>query len=217
VIGVGNSGAEIATDLADAGASFVALGIRTTPFLVRRDTLGLPVQVLSHLMSRLPARAADTMARGMMRLAFNGMRRHGITQPGYTPYSANRVPVIDVGFAAAVKRGKVAVRPDIAAFTPSGVRFSDGQEEAFDLVVAATGFSSGLEQILPLPGVLAEDGSLRFASGETTPYPGLYFIGFVPSLRGQLYEANRSSRRLAKLIAAYLARISSGARRPAPR
>ena len=53
VVGVGNSGAEIATDLADAGASFVAISIRNAPFLTRRDTYGLPVQLLSFPMSML--------------------------------------------------------------------------------------------------------------------------------------------------------------------
>ena len=128
MIGVGNSGAEIATDLADAGASFVAISIRTPPFLTRRDTFGLPVQLLSFVMSSLPPRAADVLARRVMRLAFGDMSRHGITNPGYSPYQDQRVPVIDVGFAEAVRKGRVAVRPGISEITPTGVRFSDGRK-----------------------------------------------------------------------------------------
>ncbi|HUP28399.1 MAG TPA: NAD(P)/FAD-dependent oxidoreductase, partial [Chloroflexia bacterium] len=101
VVGVGNSGAEIATDLADAGASFTAISVRTPPFLTRRDTLGLPVQLLSFAMSAMPPRTADRLARGVMRIAFGDMRRHGLMSPGYSPYQAQRVPVIDVGFAKA--------------------------------------------------------------------------------------------------------------------
>jgi cation diffusion facilitator CzcD-associated flavoprotein CzcO len=209
VIGVGNSGAEIATDLADAGASFVAISIRNPPFLTRRDTYGLPVQLLSFPMSMLPPRAADLLARGVMRIAFGDMSRHGIASPGYTPYQDQRVPLIDVGFAEAVKQGKVAVRPDVARFTPTGVVYSDGKEESFDLVVAATGFTSGLEKLLPLPGLLTEQGYPRFPSGEPTSSPGLYFTGFTHSLRGHLFEANRTSRLLAKTIAAYLARAEN--------
>ena len=41
-------------------------------------------------------------------------------------------------------------------------------------------------------------------SGEPTARPGLYFIGFVHSLRGQLFESNRASRRLARNVARYL-------------
>jgi cation diffusion facilitator CzcD-associated flavoprotein CzcO len=213
VVGVGNSGAEIATDLADAGASFVALSIRTPPFLTRRDTYGLPVQLLSFPMSMLPPRAADSVARGVMRLAFGDMNRHGIMKPGYSPYQDQRVPVIDVGFAAAVKQGRVAVRPHVTAFTPTGVVFGNGQEEAFDVVIAATGFSSGLERLLPMPmsDLLTEDGYPRFPSGEPTSRPGLYFMGFTHSLRGHLFEANRSSRRLAKHAAAYLSELDARA------
>jgi cation diffusion facilitator CzcD-associated flavoprotein CzcO len=137
------------------------------------------------------------------------MSRFGIARPGYTPYGDKRVPVIDVGFAKAVKQGRLAVRPDAAAFTPTGVRFGDGQEEAFDLVVAATGFSSGLERLLPMPELLDDDGYPCFPSGEPTSRPGLYFIGFTHTLRGHLFEANRTSRLLAKRIAAYLGRVAA--------
>jgi putative flavoprotein involved in K+ transport len=204
VIGVGNSGAEIATDLADAGASYVAISIRTPPFLTRRQTYGLPVQLLSFPMSWLPPRIADKVASKIMRLAFGDMSRHNLMAPGYSPYQDQRVPLIDVGFAAAVKQGRVLVRPDVASFTPTGVIFNNGLEEAFDLVVAATGFSTGLEHLLPVPDLLAEDGYPRFSSGEPTSYPGLYFMGFTHSLHGHLFEANRASRRLAKHIARYI-------------
>jgi putative flavoprotein involved in K+ transport len=211
VIGVGNSGAEIATDLADSGASFVAISIRTPPFMSRRDTLGLPIQLLSFVMSALPPRVADVVARGVMRIAFGNMSRYGIKSPGYSPYEDKRVPMIDVGFAKAVKKGRITVLPDVMGFTQKGVKFSDGTEEAFDLVVAATGFSSGLERLLAEPGagadLLTEDEYPRFSSGEPTTRLGLYFIGFTHSLRGHLFEANRASRLLAKRIAEYLGRV----------
>ena len=44
VIGIGNSGAEIAADLAEQGAAFVAIGIRTQPPIVPRDAFGMPAQ-----------------------------------------------------------------------------------------------------------------------------------------------------------------------------
>jgi cation diffusion facilitator CzcD-associated flavoprotein CzcO len=206
VIGVGNSGAEIATDLADSGASFVAIAIRTAPFLTRRQTFGVPVQVLSLIMSKLPPAVADKVAQGVSRLAFGNMRRLGIRRAGYSPYRDQRVPLIDVGFADAVKAGRVIVRPDVSSFTPTGVKYSNGLEEAFDLVVAATGFSSGLERLLPMPGMLNEKGYPLFASGAPTSRRGLYFMGFTHSLRGHLLEANRDSRRLARRIAASLHR-----------
>jgi hypothetical protein len=76
-------------------------------------------------------------------------------------------------------------------------------------VVAATGFSSGLERLLPIPGLLAENEYPCFPSEEPASQPGLYFIGFTHSLHGHLYEANRASQRLAKYIAVYLEKVAT--------
>ena len=72
-------------------------------------------------------------------------------------------------------------------------------------MIAATGFRTGLEQLIDLPGALDSRGEPAFPSGRPTAFPGLYFIGYTHSLRGHLFEANRDSRRLAKTIGAYLA------------
>ena len=46
VVGIGNSGAEIAADLVEQGAARVAVSVRTPPPIVPRDLLGLiPIQV----------------------------------------------------------------------------------------------------------------------------------------------------------------------------
>jgi putative flavoprotein involved in K+ transport len=204
VIGIGNSGAEIAADLAEQGAAFVAISIRTQPPIVPRDTLGMPVQQTSFALARLPAQLADRVAGMVARLALGDLRRYGLQPAAWWPYSAGRVPVIDVGFAAELKRGRIAARPDIARFTRTGVVFADGRAEEFDAVIAATGFRSPLPKLLDLPGALDEQGVPRFASGQPTGFPGLYFIGYTHSLLGHLYEANRDSRRLARLVQAYL-------------
>jgi cation diffusion facilitator CzcD-associated flavoprotein CzcO len=204
VIGIGNSGAEIATDLAEQGAAFVAISIRTQPAIVPRDAFGMPAQRSSFVLTKLPPRLADRVASAVARLALGNLTRFGLQPAAWWPYGAQRVPVIDVGFAAELKRGRIAVRPNIARFTRTGVKFADGRAEDFDAVIAATGYRSGLPQLLDLPGALDEQGYPRFASGQPTDFPGLYFIGYTHSLLGHLYEANRDSRRLAGLVQAYL-------------
>ena len=122
----------------------------------------------------------------------------------FNPYTRRRVPLIDVGFVHALKRGRVKVKPALERLTETGAAFADGTSDAFDAIVAATGFSSGLAAIVDVPGALDEHGEPRGVSGEATPYPGLYFVGFVHSLRGHLFEANRASRRLARHVARFL-------------
>ncbi|HEX9370013.1 MAG TPA: NAD(P)/FAD-dependent oxidoreductase [Roseiflexaceae bacterium] len=207
VIGIGNSGAEIATDLAEQGAAFVAISIRTPPPIVARDTFGMPAQRSSLALSQLPPHMADGVARAFTRLALGDLTRYGLPRPAWWPYSAHSPPVIDVGFVDAVKRGKIHVRPNVARFTRHGVVFDDGRAEAFGAVIAATGFQTGLAQLLDLAGALDERGEPAFPSGRPTAFPGLYFVGYTHSLRGHLFETNRDSRRLAKLIELYLAAL----------
>jgi putative flavoprotein involved in K+ transport len=204
VIGIGNSGAEIAADLAEGGAAAVAISIRTQPPIVARDAFGMPAQRSSLLLTRLPPRLADGVARAVTRLALGNLTRYGLRPPAWWPYSAGQVPVIDAGFVAQLQRGRIAARPNIARFTPGGVVFENGQAEPFDAVIAATGYRSPLPRLLKLPGVLDEHGVPRAPSGQPTGFAGLYFVGYTHSLRGHLYEANRDSRRLARLVETYL-------------
>ena len=103
------------------------------------------------------------------------------------------------------------MRPAVSRFTPGGVAFIDGSEEDFDVVVAATGFRTGLAQLLDVPGTVGEDGQPRFRSGRPTAFPGLYFMGFDETVRGHLFEARRESKRLARTVASYLEKTGRAA------
>jgi len=205
VVGAGNSGAEIATDLAENGAAYVAVSVRTPPPIVPRDPFGLPVQRTSLVFSLLPDVIANRLGRISARLVLGDLTRYGMPKGNFAPYTTKRVPLIDVGFVGALKRGRIKVRPALERLTPTGAVFADGTSEPFDAIVAATGFVTGLESLIDVPGALDDLGEPRGGSGEPTAHPGLYFIGFIHSLRGHLFEANRASRRLARNVARYLA------------
>ncbi len=204
VVGAGNSGAEIATDVAEHGASFTALSIRTAPPIVPRDPFGMPVQRTGIMLSVLPPRVADRLGRLTARIVLGDLTAYNVPRPQWGPFSARRVPVIDVGLVAAVKQGIVRIRPALERLTGSNAIFADGSSEPFDAVIAATGFRSGLENLIAADDVLNETGDPIAESGSPTTVPGLYFTGFTHSLRGHLFEANRASRRLAKNVGSYL-------------
>jgi putative flavoprotein involved in K+ transport len=204
VVGAGNSGAEIATDLIDNGAASVAISIRTPPPVVPRDPFGMPVQRTSILLSALPAAIANRIGRTTARLTLGDLTRYGMPKGNFAPYTTRRVPLIDVGFVDALKGGRVKVRPALERLTPTGAVFADATSESFDAIIAATGFATGLESLIDAPGALDDHGEPRGTSGEPTAHPGLYFIGFVHTLRGHLSEANRASRRLARNVARFL-------------
>lgn len=205
VVGAGNSGAEIATDLIENGAASVAVSIRTPPAIVPRDPFGFPVQRTSILLSFLPPAVANALGRTTARLVLGDLTRYGLPKARFAPYTEKKVPLINVGFVQVVKEGRITLRPAVERITDTGAVFADGTCEPFDAILAATGYSTGLASILDVPDVLDDAGEPRAQPGEPTVHPGLYFTGFVHSLRGHLFEANRASRRLAKNVERYLA------------
>lgn len=200
VIGAGNSGMEIAVDLVEQGAANVVISIRSGPPVVPRDFLGVPAQVFGILMNALPPALSDAVGAALSRLALGNLKRFGLPSPRWHPFTSRRTPVIDVGFVPALKAGKISVRPAIRSFTPTGVIYQDNYEESFDAVIFATGFCSGLEQLLEPAKLLDKNGNPRFPSGAPTALPGLYFMGYYDSLRGFLYESNLASQRLAREV-----------------
>ncbi len=205
VVGAGNSGAEIATDIAENGGKVVALAIRTPPAIVPRDPFGMPVQRTGIMLSVLPARIADRIGRLTSRLVLGDLTAYKIPAPVWGPFTAKRIPLIDVGFVSAVKRGLVQIRPAVVRLSETGAVFADGASEQFDAIIAATGFATGLGDILDVDGVLNESEEPIAGSGSATSAPGLYFNGFFHSLRGNLFESNRASRRLARNVRTFLA------------
>lgn len=204
VVGAGNSGTEIAVDLAEHGAASVALSIRTTPPILPRDPFGMPLHRTGLMLSFLPSFVADFFAGMTARLTVGDLTRHGMQRPEWKPYATKRVPVIDVGFVKALKRRAVSVRPAVERLTTDSVVFADGKTEQFDAIVAATGFRTGLDRILADRDLLDERAEPVDTSGAPASRPGIYFIGYLHSLRGHIFDSMLASRRLSKHVSEYL-------------
>ena len=215
VVGAGNTGAEIALDLVEHGAT-PTLSVRTPVNVVPRDFLGMPTQVTSIRMRKLPIKLADRIGRIVSRLAFGNLARHGLLRPALGPLSSiklrGRIPLIDVGTIAAIKRGAIAVRPALARFTEGGAEFSDGTSVELDAAIIATGYRPGLTEIVDVAGALDEEGYPRdWKAGGARP--GLYFVGFEDVSTGLLREIALQAEAVAADVAAARARSSSAGSR----
>jgi cation diffusion facilitator CzcD-associated flavoprotein CzcO len=197
VVGLGNSGAEIAAELTEHAAG-VAVSVRTPPPIARRQMAGIPLQVLGIVLSPLPARPVDRAGTLLRKLSVGDLRPYGLSTAEWGPFTARRPPVIDVGFLAALKARRLRIVPAVTRLTPHGAAFADGSEEPFDAIVAATGYGSSLPALIDAPGAVRSDG----LPSALSPLPGLSFVGFRESVRGQLFEANREARRVAAELAA---------------
>jgi putative flavoprotein involved in K+ transport len=204
VVGIGNSGAEIAGELAAVGER-VAVAVRRVPPISSREVFALPVQVLGIALAGLPAGAVDRVGAALRRGRNGDLTRYGLGPEEWGPFAARRPPVIDVGFLAQLKSGRIEVKPPVDSFTTTGVTTADGVSEDYDVVIAATGFRSRLPELLDVPGALDELG----CPAGSVPR-GLHFVGFRESVRGALFEISRDSRAVARQISAELERHGAG-------
>jgi putative flavoprotein involved in K+ transport len=212
VVGLGNSGAEIAADLVEQDAAAVFVAMRTVPPIVTRELFGvLPVQLFGIALTPFPwPSLVDRMGTALRRLAIGDLAPFGIGTAAWGPFVARRPAVIDVGFLGHLKAGAIKVEPALVALTSGGACFADDSEEQVDVVVAATGFETGLHRIVREPGLVGSDGRPLHRSGRPTSAPGLWFLGFDETVRGTLFEARRDSLRLARTIERELSGTAAG-------
>jgi putative flavoprotein involved in K+ transport len=205
VVGSGNSGAEIAVDLADGGAVDVRLAVRTPPSIVRRDTLGFPSQVLGIATAHLPHRVVDWIAVTIRRVSIPDLAPYGLPAPQHPYFDFVRrrvVPILDVGIVDAVRQGRVRVVAPIERLDGAYVVLRDGSRVAADTVLAATGFRTGLEGLVGHLGVLDKYGEPLVHGAETHPKaPGLHFVGYRIVLGGALRAAGHDAKKLARSVA----------------
>jgi putative flavoprotein involved in K+ transport len=205
VVGTGNSGAEIAVDLLEGGAAQVLLSVRTPPSIVRRDTLGIPSQLLGIATAHLPVRVVDTIAATMRRRTIPDLEPYGLPAPA-RPYSeflrTRALPILDVGIVRAVRTRQVRIVAALERFDDGAPVLADGSREVVDVVVAATGYRPGLEPLVGHLGVLGSGGEPIVHGAEEHPRaPGLHFVGYRVLLGGNLRQAGIESRQLARAVA----------------
>jgi cation diffusion facilitator CzcD-associated flavoprotein CzcO len=204
VVGVGNSGGEIASELAAAGAA-VTVSVRSGAHVVPRAVLGVPVQYWSLLMQRLPLALRERVALGVSRL---GELRRGpspLPKPARGPLDG--IPLIGFHLVDAIRAGRVDVAGAVAALLPRGARFADGTERPFDAVILATGFAAALQPLGALVTTDARGFARRTDRVASAEQPALCFVGHSYDSAGALHNIRRD----AALAAARVSAIVRGA------
>ncbi|MFJ3825889.1 flavin-containing monooxygenase [Streptomyces nodosus] len=210
VVGVGNTGAEIAVDLVQGGASRVRLAVRTPPHVVRRSTAGWPAQFTGILVRRLPVWLVDRLARPVARLGVPDLSAQGLPRPAaglYSRVKEGAIPVQDVGLIDAVRKGRVEIVAAVDGFEDGEVVLADGTRIEPDAVIAATGYVRALEGLVGHLDVLDARGR-PVVHGARCPRnaPGLYFTGFTNPISGMFRELAIDAEKIAKAVARRLAR-----------
>ncbi|MFD9355617.1 flavin-containing monooxygenase [Streptomyces sp. NPDC060031] len=205
VVGVGNTGAEIAVDLIEGGAARVRLAVRTAPHIVRRSTAGWPAQRTGILVRRLPVRLVDRLGALVAKVSVPDLSAYGLPRPAtglYSRVGQGAIPVQDVGLIDAVRSGRVEPVAAVDSFDGDGVVLSDGSRITPDAVIAATGYRRALEGLVGELDVLDGRGRPRTHGDRTSAHaPDLYFTGFSNPISGMFREMALDAEKIARAVA----------------
>jgi cation diffusion facilitator CzcD-associated flavoprotein CzcO len=208
VVGPGCSGMEIAFDLAQGGARKVHVAVRTQPNIMPRQSGGMPGDLPALALLPLPPRVSDPVARLVRRMSIGDLSEHGLTVPAEGPFTRLRASgkapaIVDKEVIDAVKDGSIGIVAGVEAFDGPAVLLADGTRLEPDLVLAATGYSRGLEPLVGHLGVLDRRG-VPLVHGGPAAMPGLRFVGYAPR-PGQIGLMGREATRVAREISRQLA------------
>ncbi len=197
VMGVGNSGGEIASELARAGAR-VTVAVRTGANVVPLTLFGLPIQYASVMVRKLPRRAQEGIVEVVRRITEARRGPPVLPRPPHSPLDA--IPLIGFNLVDAIRDGLIQVRGNIAGLTERGARFTDGVEEEFDHIILATGFRSALGF---LNGIRRDARGFAIRTDRVTSadHPRLCLVGQNYDATGALLNIRRDARLAAERLA----------------
>ena len=186
VVGVGNSGAEIALELSEHGVH-TSIAVRDGAYFVPRPTSATTSKVLAHELRTLPTPIAEALLK-RMRKDFSSIGLPLPHGPALEVY-----PVVGYELPEAVAAGRVKVMPAVARFTRTGVQFVSDVTAPFDAVILATGYRPTLHFIQPDQLELDEKGWPRLDDQwRSVRNPRLICLGFrYPATEGWLQSIGR--------------------------
>eukprot|EP00253_Pinus_taeda_P010608 PITA_10608 len=183
VVGCGNSGMEIALDLANNNAR-PTLVVRSPSHVLPREFFGRSIfSVAMLLLKLLPLRMVDNLLVMYSNLTLGNTASFGIPRPVEGPFElkfrTGKTPVLDNGTMAYIRQGKIKVVPNFNRATATGVEFEGNFKEDFDAIILATGYRSEVGRWLKNGGELfSDDGFPRNRSPDNWKgSDGLYAAG----------------------------------------
>jgi len=174
VVGVGNSGLDIASDICTV-TSATTLSARSPVLIMPRMLCGMPLARILAKVEKpwLPWPVARRIRVLLSRIAFGTMEQWGFATPRTRTHPAGHPTVM-----GHIAWERISVRQGVARVVDRTVHFTDGSSGTFDALIAATGY----EVALPfLPADLRPvRGREVFLYRRMVPpgVCGLYFVGY---------------------------------------
>jgi cation diffusion facilitator CzcD-associated flavoprotein CzcO len=174
VVGIGNSACDIASDVCVTSPRCVLVA-RSGVLILPKLLFGRAFTDITAQIQRpwIPRALRRRITRFLTWLAHGDLTRLGFKRPEtLTHVTSNATVVTDIAYR------RIEVKGGIAGIEGRTIRFEDGTAEAFDVLIAATGYRIDLD-IVPREIVDAQDNQLGLYLRIVPPgWPGLYFMGF---------------------------------------
>ncbi|RMH22809.1 MAG: NAD(P)/FAD-dependent oxidoreductase [Acidobacteria bacterium] len=199
VVGIGNSGVDIACESArHAAATF--LSTRRSAHILPKYAFGRPIDTFTTpLSSRLPLALQRRIFELILKLSRGPQTTFGVPRPQHHLLQAH--PTVSAELLNLVGHGRIAIKPDVERLCGERVRFADGSEEAIDVIVWAIGYRIRFP-FLDRRILDPEGNAVRLYLHVVPPaHPGLYFIGLIQPLGAVMPLAEEQSRWVAELLA----------------
>ena len=138
-----------------------------------------------------------------MRLTVGDLRQYGLTPPAEGIFTRLRregkaPAIVDKQIIQAIRTRRIEITASIESLDQTGLVLTGGTRIEADVLIAATGYTPGLEPLAGHLGALGQRGLPRRHGGEAAA-PGLRFIGYLPR-PGQIGQIGREARRAAQAI-----------------
>ncbi len=200
VLGPGNSGVDIAADICTATARTV-LCARSPVLIMPRMMFGVPN---SRTLVKLEKPFVPWAVRIWVRTQLTRMFHGTMEQWGFRTPKTRTHPISHPTLISHIAWKRIGVKPGISSIKGQEVHFVDGTAETFDVIIAATGYTT---EFPFLPKGTSPVSGTRLDLYQRVvhpPLPGIYFIGFFDVSGG-------SNIRMMDDQAEYIAGIESGA------
>ncbi|MEN0109424.1 MAG: NAD(P)-binding domain-containing protein [Planctomycetota bacterium] len=205
VIGGGNSGCDIAAESAQHAAA-TRLSLRRGYHFLPKFYRGKPIDWIGErlLRWRVPLAVRRVLAKAAVYVILGPREGTGLPAPDHRLFETH--PTINSQLVYRLRHGQIEVRPDVERLTAEGVRYVDGREEPFDVIVHATGYRLSIPFIDP--ALLAwRDGKPNLHLNVFAPgRDDLFVLGLIQPDSGQWGLVDRQAR----LVTRYLLARDSG-------
>ncbi|GKU86727.1 hypothetical protein SLEP1_g1216 [Rubroshorea leprosula] len=178
VVGAGNSGMEIALDLANHGAK-TSIVVRSPGHVLSREMIYMGLIMLKYF----PASMVDSLMVLLSKFGYGDLTKFGISRPKEGPFfmkvAYGKYPIIDVGTLSKVKSGEIQVLPAISSVRSNNVTFVNGKTHPFDTIVFCTGFKRSTNKWLKGDDYLLNDDGIpkHDSPDHWKGKNGLYCVG----------------------------------------